>query len=198
PLVYIAVMLPAWIAGRSMGDLLTIYVGQAKMFSSLTLHLPNMYEWLPAQPVLSTWGLVATGAFVIGIVWFALSQKKQEGPVLQVQIALLSALAIPFLLPHMHERYYFIADVLAILYAFLVPGRWYLPVMIGGTSFFAYQPFLFAKQGPVPAPILALVIVAAIGFVARDMIRSYAEKTDRQAIPKPARKFRRRYALRRS
>jgi len=37
-------------------------------------------------------------------------------------MALLSVLFPPFLLPGMHERYFFAADVLSVLYAFCVPG----------------------------------------------------------------------------
>jgi Gpi18-like mannosyltransferase len=82
-----------------------------------------------------------------------------------VSAALLSALLPPFLLPGMHERYFFAADVLSVVYAFYDPRRWFVPVLIQFASGFSYFPYLFGQE-PVPRLLLVGAMVLAIECVA--------------------------------
>ena len=47
PAVYVALCLPAFLAGRPFYDLLTIYLEQANTYPRLTSSAPNLYQWLP-------------------------------------------------------------------------------------------------------------------------------------------------------
>ena len=49
PLVYFVSIIPAWIAGRPIVELLTIYLGQVDVSCGLVQDAPNMYTWLPAD-----------------------------------------------------------------------------------------------------------------------------------------------------
>ncbi len=40
-------LVPAWIAGRSLIDLLLIYPSQAGQYEQLSMHAPTVYSWLP-------------------------------------------------------------------------------------------------------------------------------------------------------
>ena len=64
---------------------------------------------------------------------------------------------LPFLLPKMHERYFYVADLLSIIVAFYQPSLFFVPVLMITISFFAYQPTLFGVE-PVPIGLLALGI----------------------------------------
>src|SRR5947208_3065111 len=69
-----------------------------------------------------------------------------------------------FFLPFMHDRYFYLADVLSIAYAFYVPKRFYLAIITPLTSFLSYMPFLFGnpiiKLSYVAfAPLLVIVVV---------------------------------------
>jgi Gpi18-like mannosyltransferase len=57
----------------------------------------------------------------------------------------LFAVIVPFLLPRMHERYFFLADILSILYVFYFPSRFYTAIIMSLVSLFAYFPFLFGQ-----------------------------------------------------
>ena len=66
-----------------------------------------------------------------------------------VSLALLSVLFPPFFLPGVHERYFFAADVLSVVYAFYVPRKWVVPLLIQFASVFAYcAVFVWAGAGP--------------------------------------------------
>jgi Gpi18-like mannosyltransferase len=78
------------------------------------------------------------------------------------------ALLSPFLLPRMHERYFYSADVLSILYAFYFPRRWFVPLLVIGSSFLSYLPFLFGGT-PVAMPVLSFVMGCGLLTVAFDV-----------------------------
>jgi hypothetical protein len=81
-----------------------------------------------------------------------------------LELALLASLAIPFLLPKMRERYFYPADLISIAFAFYNPEFFYVPIIIGGVSFFSYQAFLF-NSGFVPLPVLTLILLTAISIL---------------------------------
>jgi hypothetical protein len=68
----------------------------------------------------------------------------------------------------MHERYFYPADVLAIVYAFYFPKYFYVPIVVIICSFLSYLPYLFGINLPLNIVSLALgsiVVVAGYHFV---------------------------------
>jgi Gpi18-like mannosyltransferase len=94
----------------------------------------------------------------LGLTWAIYKSAAKLTPELLVELALVSAIVVPFCLPRMHERYFFLADVLSILAAFLIPALFYAPVVMITVSFFAYQPTLFGAE-PLPMGLLALAVL---------------------------------------
>ncbi|MBD2675585.1 hypothetical protein H6G47_17275, partial [Aphanizomenon flos-aquae FACHB-1416] len=47
PLVYTTAMLPAWIAGRPIKELLLVYFEQSHKYKELAKGVPNLYQWIP-------------------------------------------------------------------------------------------------------------------------------------------------------
>lgn len=87
-----------------------------------------------------------------------------------VTAALLSALMVPYFLPGMHERYFYPADLLSLIYACCVRRGWIVAVLVQFCSFFTYLPYLF-KLEPVPRPLLALVMTAVVALVAAGFVK---------------------------
>jgi Gpi18-like mannosyltransferase len=163
PVTYLIAMLPAWIAGRPIKDLLLIYLNQAQSSKSLTLNSPNLYQWFPAE--FYNWlfplGLIATFIIVVVIIlWVYKNDFIMTGPLL-IQLALFSVLVMPYFLPKMHERYFFPADVISIIYGFYFPDYFFVPVAINLISLFSYFPYLLASYG-VATQIVSLKILSLI------------------------------------
>ena len=161
PIVYLIIVSPVWLLGRSIADLLTIYLHQANTYDQLTLNAPNIYQWLPdGQQDIKQ----ASTFFAISIVsLFCLIVYKSEKELsnqLIIKIALVSSILLPYLLPHMHERYFFPADVLSIIYAFFQPKFLFVPILVIFASFFSYFPFLFNRE-----PISLSLLAGMMGFV---------------------------------
>ena len=123
PVGYAATILPALALGKPLGDILGIYVGQMGEHEAyLTLNAPSVYAFLPYQAqvdtaLLSTLGILAAFALVfvvLGALFFL--RRRVTGEILLAAATVL-ALGVPFLLPHMHERYFFPAGMLAVVWA---------------------------------------------------------------------------------
>lgn len=170
--VYGLLALPAWLAGRSFADLMLLYAHQKILpFPALTLGATNLYQWLPGVPFepFFTAGLVlaatSAGAFIV-----VLCRRHPGGlssPVV-LRAALLSLVLMPFVLPAMHERYFFAADALSVAYAFAFRRGWRLAALIQAASAFTYLPYLFDWE-PIPRPVLAGLMAVALGLLGWDL-----------------------------
>lgn len=177
PFVYLAAVLPCLVAGRPLKSLLTIYFKQAGLYETLTRNAPNIYQWIPGEAFasLATAGIICAAA-VTGLLMAAFVFARQATPRFSTaelfHIALLFAVLEPFLLPRMHDRYFYSADILAIIYAFLRPDRWFLPILIGAASLYSYLPFLFGFQ-EAKVSYAAVVMAAALGLLLWDSVAMF-------------------------
>ncbi len=185
PAVYVGCGLPAVVAGWSFSGMMTQMISYGKeAMPGLAFGAPNWYQWVPERQsdVFWTMGVglafIATALFVL---WM------REGPPEHltrgqwlISMAMLSALFPPFLLPWMHERYFFAADVFSVLYAVCVPRGVWVALLVQFASAFSYLPYLF-NHTPVPRWALPLPILAAIGLVLRGLLPPSHELRGRMA-----------------
>ena len=167
PAMYAVCGFPEILAGRPWGEVL-LHWGEVDTAPRLTFNAANWYQWVPNEPFAVLWWcgvgatLVWTGLFVLRI--FTL-REELTWPRRLVSLALFTLLFPPFLLPWMHERYYFPADVFSLLYAFCTPRGWLVAATIQGISAFSYLPFLF-NLNPVPLGVLAVFSYGVLCLVA--------------------------------
>lgn len=162
PLVYIAVAVPAVAAGRSLVEVLTIYLTQAGTQSSFAFQAPNLLILLDyvAKQHIGWLAKVLVLVAAAASLWYTTrgrlaGSRKLDGETLLVA-ALVSVMLVPSLLPHMHERYFFPADILSIALAVWIPRYWPVAVLVQFTSFLAYISWVFGAwllAQPVP-PVL--------------------------------------------
>jgi len=186
-------LLPAWLAGRPLVELLMTYPAQAGQYTLLTQYAPNLYWWVPYDSLsapqpdsilllnrILSWGGIVFTALLVGLL--CLVSWRSPVPLdkdVIVKLSLVSVLLLPFTLPHMHDRYFFAADVVSIIYAFYWPKRFFIPIIVGAASLFSYVPFLFLEPQtdllpylPALFRILGVLMGIALVVVAADLIRS--------------------------
>lgn len=171
PVVWFSLLLPAWFLGRPLADLLLIYVNQAGRATRLTMQAPSLYQWLPeswydAYPLFS---LLAAGV-VVAAALVVRSSRARLTPEITVFLASFSVLLMPFILPKMHDRYFFPAEVLTIVLAFWFPRFWYAPVVLGLVSTINYIRYLYEVL-LVPLPWLAVALAVLLVVLGRRLWR---------------------------
>jgi Gpi18-like mannosyltransferase len=185
-LVYVAAMLPAALAGWPFFDLMTVYLRQAEWNPAFISNASNL--WAAVQYFAPTaglaWlrlGLIAAAA---GSVLFVFAFRRLEGtPVTLLGLALLSAMLLPFLLPKMHERFFFLADVLAFAYAALRRDRlgWAAFLLVETASVAALLGMMFRLQ--LPPVIGGVMMLAAIVLLTRTLLYSARVNSEDKRLP---------------
>lgn len=155
PIPYLIGIVPAWVAGRPLDALLLIYHRQAAWDTALVVDAPNPYLWAPSSwaDVALPLGIAIAAALAVAFAWRASRLDLDDEQL--VITALGSVTLLPFVLPHMHERYFYPADVFSIVVAFITPGFWWMPFVAGGTSLLAYWRYLLG------APLVPLALLPA-------------------------------------
>lgn len=176
---FLLVTLPPVLVGRSAASLINIYPDQAKLFNGfLVLNAPNVYQWVPNSmfPYLNNAGICLAIMSVLCILLAAIWYKKFSNRDLLVATTLVLYI-VPFLLPAMHERYFFPAGIASMVLAFAYPTVQFVStaVLMQVITLFSYEPFLFNTQPAVPFGILALGILYIICVLGMDFLASKQE-----------------------
>jgi len=177
PATFVAMLLPAALAGRSWRSLLTVYPNQVTTgdgggaggrgggastagLGSLTRNAPTMFQWVGGSSGILVLGLVFGALLVIGIGVLAWRARPLTEPQIVLTVTTI-VLAVPFVLPQMHERYFYLADVMTIVAAFHIRRFWPVAAAVTTSSLLAYAPFLWGST-PVPLPLVAFLELLAV------------------------------------
>jgi Gpi18-like mannosyltransferase len=177
PAIYVICGIPEIVAGRPSLDVLGHWL-RVHDRPGLVHNAPNWYEWVhgskmfPGHEQFLFWtGIVLTlvgTAFLIFTIKAAKERQSGEFSWL-INVALLSVLFPPFLLPGMHDRYFFAADVISVLYAIYVPAGRYPAILIQIASLLSYFPFLF-NLTPISLGAAALFNAIALIWLVDDLV----------------------------
>lgn len=147
PAGYALTILPALALGKPLGDILGIYLGQMGEQSALTLNAPSVFSFLPygaqADTLLaSRLGIAAAFALVFALLGLLFGKRGRITPQLLLAAAAVLALGVPFLLPHMHERYFFPAGVITLVWACTNRKRFPIALLTELSSLSCYSAYL--------------------------------------------------------
>lgn len=176
PIVYVLGAVPAYLAGRDLKELLLIYFDQSGTYPWGTLEYPNIYALLgEAMPDLhhadevSGAGIFMTIILLGCLAYYLYTRKIRMEAEMLVTLALFTAALTVYFLPHMHDRYGFLVDLLAIAYGLINVKK--LPVMCGYfvLSILTFMPYLIAVH-LVPIQYLALFALGLLIYVGYDLL----------------------------
>jgi Gpi18-like mannosyltransferase len=129
PGVYVLLAIPVLLAGRPIASVFTVYLDQAETFHRLTMNAANLWLLAPDVPyaIGIAIGLVLAAATGLALSFFIM-RSKQDGPDFILLVACASLLLMPYLLPKMHDRYFYAFELASIALACLNPR--YLPFAV--------------------------------------------------------------------
>jgi Gpi18-like mannosyltransferase len=170
PLPYVLLALPAAVMGRPLIDLALIYVEQGHKWTSLSMGAPNPWLLVPNdfyEPGVAI-GLALAAA--VGLAFAILSARARSlDPRTLIVSATLCLALMPFVLPKMHDRYWFGAELFAIGLAFAFPRLLLVPILLQASAVQTYAIFLLEPHGLQKDLLIysaLLINTATIGMLA--------------------------------
>ena len=148
PVTYALTALPAVLAGRPFMDAILLYFNQAgTVGSALNYNSASVFSLIPYgaevnEAGLSELGIVLAFLFLFLLFLHCWLRRESLGSRELLICSLLIAVAVPWFLPHMHDRYFFIADALSVAIAFAVPCLAFVPALISFASGICYYAYL--------------------------------------------------------
>ena len=170
PVFYVLLVLPAVLLGKPFAETLTLYASQTgSIGSGLNYNSPSIYAFFRTvsdEKAASTLGLYGAFAWMILVLALCFRFRGRMGGRALLTASLLLVVGIPFLLPHMHDRYFFAADVLSVVVAyacwkvFAVAPLTQFASLLGYHAYLKMRYLLYMDHGA-----RALICVLLISFV---------------------------------
>ena len=173
PLTFVATLLPAILAGRSIAATLGIYFMQTTQYPELTLNAPSVYQLVSSKASFESFnflGIMLSGFAALLLVFLCFAFKDKIGQKQLVLVFFLSSLLLPFLLPRMHERYFFIADLLGVIFLFYNHKKWYLPFITVFASYNACANYLSGGNLLIEQKYFAIALLITIILLTKELV----------------------------
>lgn len=172
-LPFLVSLIPSYLAGRDWFELLTVYFTQdISNDKNLSFNFPGIYTLfhIPVDQfiLIRNIGIVVTGIFAIAIIILLKARSVSLDMQSKIILMLLFALVIPFFLPRMHERYFFIAECLSIVYAFYERKNWLVPALLQLATINTYFYYLDGKY-LFPIAFSSFIVLIVIAWLCREL-----------------------------
>lgn len=173
PLAYVILVLPAVLLGRPFLDTVTLYFSQTgSIGSGLNYNSPSIFGifWnVQNEALASKLAVVSAFVFMLLVLLVCYVNRKRLSNKAMLAAAVLLAVGIPFLLPHMHDRYFFAADILTVVLAYVYWKYFVVAPFTQFASLLGYHAYLKMRYLlPMSygswALILVLILTGALLF----------------------------------
>lgn len=168
PFTYVSTCAPAILAGRNPISTLTVYLTQGSSHKFLSANAPSLWGFtrdldVNDSQIITIISIMLAGAAVLFLLLYSALKRKLSDDEM-FDLACIFVIVIPFLLPRMHERYFYLSDILMIIYAFKYRKRWFVPVLTISSSLYCYLRYLYPTTVGL-CPLVLGTIPMAISVV---------------------------------
>lgn len=170
PGVYVLLVLPAVIAGRPFMDTILLYFSQTgSIGSGLNYNSSSIFAMLrnvSDQDAAASAGIIGAFAYMLAMLGLCFAKRSRLNDTAVLAAAVLLAVGIPFLLPHMHDRYFYAADILTLALAFALPKYSPASLLTEFASLLGYHAYLKMKfLLPMRYGSAALIVVLLMAII---------------------------------
>ena len=182
PVAFFMTLVPSLLCGRSFYDTFSIYLDQTSSYPELTLNCPTIWALFSEHEfdIFGTAALFLAGAAVFTFIAFVANYKDRLNNTLLFDAAFILVLLMPFFLPRMHERYFYLAEALSLIYVLIHTKRLFVSPLVLLTGYCVYSAFIFGKS-IFGLEFLAVINAAVIIYVLKkfaDDIRTVDAQND--------------------
>lgn len=173
PLVYMTMCIPSALAGKSIRDLLMVYVDQGNTEPwMLSWNWPNIYLLFgPTNfyELYRTAGVIGTLIVLMLILYYMVKKNTSLGGSRILYVMLMFAVVVPYFLPYMHERYGYLADILAVVLFLVKPSVFYIAILQVLLSYTAYTGYLHGGSA-VPQTVYCFAMIVLVFIVVKQTL----------------------------
>lgn len=186
PAVYLATCLPCVLMGRSWASMLNVYVHQGVSTTYWYNYAPNLYIFLRDEPINGTATLIIM--FILVAVTIFICRRLAErfrGLDRKGQLSLILIFSAfcagfyPFALPGMHERYFYLCDITALIAACSLLTDWKMwlsaVAMECGSAVAVYMVLSWRRDNDLYMAVGVLFAIVAIATLA---VRLWPQKSE--------------------
>jgi Gpi18-like mannosyltransferase len=176
PAVYGLAAWPAVALGRTWPEIVQTYLSRPSAGKALTHNAASLYVFVPQSALNALSGPGITLAVFAVLIWVVYTWRvtKRADRSTTLLLALISVTLTPFVLPNMHDRYFYPADVISIALAFSLPEIWYVPILFQLISGLSYSIYLLSASADNLALAASLNLLTLVMLVVRQVIRGQA------------------------
>ena len=131
----------------------------------------NVFAWFPDATATEGrwWGTLscAVAVALIGLAYW----RGEDTAERRILLAISTVAACPLLLPQMHDRYFFTAEVISLLLLRASDLR-FLPWLLSGTGLTAYLLYFVGNQYALPLMIASVVQAFGVSLLLRGLVKS--------------------------
>ena len=173
PLTFLLVVLPAMLAGRSFSDTFGIYFSQTESYPYFSLSCPNFWSLVPNDffHYLDPMPVLLAGIVTLLLLYGFLRRPRQWNGGELISLGMIFCLAIPWLLPRMHERYFYLAEVMSVVYAARFPRRFPVALVQLSAGFLAYCSYLFGGMRVLSNELVAVILGIQLVYLVLRFLR---------------------------
>lgn len=185
PIVYLIDILPAWVAGGNFFKLLTVYFRQTGQYKSLNMFIQNAWGLLygvQSEEMGKAGVMFAGGVVLVALFWVYRSKFEITNKII-ITLSGLFTLLVPFVLPHMHERYYYLPTVVSLVFAIIYPKKIWVFLIMEFMSFQAHAHYLLNKQEVMDFSFAVLLVTFALATYFKLLYDQMKESTLRENEP---------------
>lgn len=181
--------------GRSLSSVINIYILQAKDpvggQPALSWYSPTVGQLLPIGNFFYAFFkkalLIIGAAFGVGVISLAFLKPKY----LQTQLLMIltiSLLAIPYILPGIHERYLYAAEIALLISSFVLTRYVWAAIAMQVVTVITYDSYFTggSQQPAIPYAVLSIVVLGMISWMIYGFVKTLdlPRSSDKVVAPK--------------
>lgn len=173
PLVDIILCLPAIIMGRPIKSILSVYYGQmVENKAFISMNLPNFYEIFSGDPVIITKiAIILTMCICIGMLLYVMYNKTKWNNEKIITLALWFSLIVPYFLPRMHDRYFFMAAIIALIRYIVYKKNLPLTIILIISPIITYCSYIFKTDVSVNLTYISIALLILLIYFTKDTLK---------------------------
>ena len=167
PAILVLSVLPVVIIGKPIQDVVLIYLRQADTYHSLCMNCTNLWSIFPTVDYRTgvVIGFLAALTAAIGYVVLMVMHLSVHDPRQIFSAAMISVMVIPFFLPKMHDRYFYVAELLSVGIILIDWRELFIPLLLQVSTGNVYWQYLLRRGFLYPQFESGIINIVVIGLL---------------------------------